>query len=115
MHAFKFTCPFALILATAYLAIAAPTSDVHANAGSGAVVHAVGNVPDSAAMKDHIATHSPAGTSTTDKSGSLTLKVEASSQCSLIGSACWTNSNCCSRRCRIFNTRSGPVVSAPLR
>ena len=65
MHAFKLTRPFALVLAIVCLAIAAPTSDVHADPGSDAVVHEVGNVPDNAVIKDTIVTHWRAATSPT--------------------------------------------------
>ena len=79
MHTFKLTCPFALVLAIVPLAIAAPTSAVHTDPGSDAVVHAVGNVlPDSAVIEDTIVTHSLP----TDKIGGSTLKREVSSPCS---------------------------------
>ena len=91
MHAFKPTRPFALILAIACLAIAAPTSDVDAGPGSDAVVHAVGTVPDSAVIKDTIATYLTAATSPTDKTGGSMLKREASLQCPDKGAYCTNN------------------------
>ena len=107
MHAFKITRPFALVLAIVCLAIAAPTSDVHADPGSDAVVHAAGNVPDSAVIKDTIATHLTAATSPTDKTGGSTLKPE-SSECFSSGNYCGKNSECCSTAC-IGRTVFGPV------
>ncbi|EDR03130.1 uncharacterized protein LACBIDRAFT_331789 [Laccaria bicolor S238N-H82] len=93
MHAFSFTRPFALVLALICLAIAAPTSDVHADPVSAAVVHAVGNVPDSAVIKDAIATHLPAATSSTDKTGGSTLKPDSSEISSLCTFIIIANSN----------------------
>ena len=84
MHAFKFTRPFALIIAFACLAIAVPTSDV----------------PNSAVIKDAIATHLPVATSTTDKTGGLTLKQD-SSDCGRQGSYCESSFECCSGVCGI--------------
>ncbi|EDR01850.1 uncharacterized protein LACBIDRAFT_295528 [Laccaria bicolor S238N-H82] len=104
MHSFKFTRPFALVLAIVCLAIATPTPDVHADPGhgSGAVVHAVGNAPDSAVIKDTITTHLPAATSPTDKTlGGSTLEPD-SSECFGLGSPCSFNSNCCSGYCLII-------------
>ena len=97
MHAFKLTRPFALILAIVCLAIAVPTSDVHADPGSDAIVHAAGNVPDSAVIEDRIATHLPAATSTTDETGGSTLKPD--SECYPLGAICHSDSACCSGHC----------------
>ena len=105
MHTFKFISPFALILAVVCLAIATPTSDVHADPGSGAVIHAVGNVPDSAVIKDVVATHLPAATLTTDETGVSTKP------CVPRGGPCSADqNNCCSEQCAIFDG----LVSAPL-
>ena len=100
MHTFKLTRPFALVLAIVCLAIAVPTSDVHA----------VGNVPDSAVVKDRIVTHSRAATSPTDKTGGLTQKPD--SECDLI---CRSDSDCCfGFHCDISDPDISPKVSAPL-
>jgi len=112
MHAFKFTRPFALILAIVCVAIAAPTSDGYADSGSGAVVHAVGDVPDSVVVKDAIATHLPAATSTTDEKGGSTLKPD-SSQCGSKGEVCFSDGDCCSGHCDILDPRI-ELVSTPL-
>ncbi|EDR03131.1 uncharacterized protein LACBIDRAFT_295327 [Laccaria bicolor S238N-H82] len=90
MHAFNFTRPFALVLAIVCLAIAAPTSDVHA----------AGNVPDSAVIKDTIATHLPAATSPTDETGGSTLKPD-SSECFIALTPCAADKDCCSGLCKI--------------
>ena len=100
MHAFKLTRPFALILAIVCLAIAAPTSDVHA----------VGNVPDSAVIKDRVVTHSRAATSPTDKTGGLTQKPD--SKCNI---TCRLDSDCCLGLHCVFDSIVDPEeVSAPL-
>ena len=112
MHAFKLTRPFALILGIACLAIAAPTSDVDAGSGSDAVVHAVGNVPDSAVIKDTIATHLTAATSPTDKTGGSTLKPDSPVICLPRGSPCSESGQCCSKFCgggSVFRAVSVPL------
>ena len=110
MHAFKLTRPFALVLAIVCLAIAVPTSDVHADPGSDAVAHAAGNFPDSAVIEDRIATHLPAATSTTDETGGSTLKRDL--ECYVLGEICHSNSECCSGHCLIDGDASS--VSASL-
>ena len=110
MHAFKLTRPFALVLAIVCLAIAAPTSDVHADPGSDAVIHAAGNVPDSAVIEDRIATNLPAATSTTDETGGYTLKPDLG--CDIVGEICRSDSDCCSGHC--FLDGSASFVSASL-
>ena len=111
MHAFKLTRPFALVLAIVCLAIAVPTSEVHADPGSDAVVHAAGNFPDSAVIEDRIATNLPAATSTTDETGGSTLKPDP--PCSLKNAGCNSDSDCCSGfHCDNVDPKVG--VSAPL-
>ena len=109
MHTFKFPRPFAVVLA-----IAAPTSDVHADPGSDAVVHAAGNVPKSPVIENTIATHLTAATSPTDKTGGSTLKLDASSQCSPQGQPCFTNDDCCRGLSCYVSLGLGSGVSVPL-
>ncbi|EDR05170.1 uncharacterized protein LACBIDRAFT_329967 [Laccaria bicolor S238N-H82] len=100
MHAFNFTCPSALVLAIICLATAVPTSeDIHADPGSGAVIHTVGNVPESAVIKDTIATtHLTAAILPTDETGGSTLKPD-SAQCVTKGKICSKDSDCCKKVC----------------
>ena len=93
MHAFKLTRLFALILAIVHLTIAAPTSDIHADSGSDAVVHAEVNLLNSAVIRDRIATHLAAATSTTDKTGGSTLKPDPPADCNTTLEDCMSNSD----------------------
>ena len=107
MHAFKNTRPFALMLPIICLAIAAPTSDIHADSCSDAVVHAEVNVPDSAVIRDRIATYLAAATSTTDKTGGSTLKPDPPADCNTTFEYCTSNSDCCGEQClQIFVSAS---------
>ena len=85
------------MLAIVCLAIAMPTSDVDADPGSSAVVHAEVNIPDNGVIRDRIATHLPAATSTTDKTGGSTLKPDSSAQCNTTLEYCRSNSDCCEK------------------